>query len=77
MSREKLCQIIRDRRASASRSRSARPGESAKQVQTIKQLDGALLLNTEYGGKDWWFEVQSDQISFLFKLWIVTGRLAT
>lgn len=46
-------------------------------VQSIERLDGALLVDAEYSGVQWWFEVQPDDIGgFLFELRIIAGHVA-
>jgi hypothetical protein len=34
-------------------------------VQSIERLDGALLVDAEYSGVHWWFEVQPDDVGGL------------
>src|SRR5258707_8835747 len=46
-------------------------------VQSIERLDGALLVDAEYSGVQWWFEVQPDDIGgFLFELRIIASHVA-
>ena len=46
-------------------------------IQTVKSLDGALLVNTEYSGVHGRFEIQPDDIgSLLLKLRIIAGHVA-
>src|SRR5262249_55460403 len=51
--------------------------EGQYRIQTIKSLDGALLLNAEDRGMHGRFEIQSADVgSLLLKLRIITGHVA-